>query len=133
MSVCYNCRTSVAPSAEQCPNCGIRYVVGTLRSPLVGLPPSGSGWGISATVLQSKGYRVLALLFPVWGSGLVASILGGEPVALALLLAPFVFIPGVLVVANMAGWSGFIRLTASLAYVVLSGVIGFKVLLSVAG
>jgi hypothetical protein len=52
----------------------------------------------------------------------------GPPVGLAVLLAPFIFIPGVYVVANVQGWSRLIRFVASLTYVALSAIVAFVVL-----
>jgi hypothetical protein len=52
----------------------------------------------------------------------------GKPWALVLLLAPFIFIPGVYVISNLPGWSGPIRFIASLVYVVLASMVGFAVL-----
>jgi len=52
-------------------------------------------------------------------------LVGGVPVALALLLAPFIFIPGVYEVANFTAWPRFARFCASLGYIVITGVLGF--------
>ena len=48
--------------------------------------------------------------------------------ALALLLAPFIFIPGVYVVGNLPGRQWLTRLAASFAYVAVSGFVGFFVM-----
>lgn len=47
------------------------------------------------------------------------------PAALALLLAPFIFVPGIYILANHRAWSRLTRLLASLGYVAVSGVLGF--------
>jgi len=125
MSTCFNCRASVPATVERCPNCGVTYVRGTWRSSLSGLRPSPHGWGVSPAVMQSVGFRVTALLVPFWVPPVVALLVGGTPVALALLLAPFVFIPGVCAVANFTAWPRFARFCASLGYVAVTGVLGF--------
>jgi hypothetical protein len=51
-----------------------------------------------------------------------------QPAALALLLALFIFIPGVYVLANLRSWGKLLRLLASMGYVVVSGVAAFWVL-----
>ena len=84
------------------------------------------GWGVSPAVAQSVAFRACALLVPFWLPPIVALVASGPPAALALLLAPFVFVPGVFVVANHRAWSRFARLLASLGYVAASGVLGFS-------
>jgi hypothetical protein len=51
-----------------------------------------------------------------------------QPAALALLLALFIFIPGVYVLGNLRSWGKLLRLLASMGYVVVSGVAAFWVL-----
>jgi hypothetical protein len=51
-----------------------------------------------------------------------------QPAALALLLALFIFIAGVYVLANLRSWGKLLRLLASMGYVVVSGVAAFWVL-----
>lgn len=74
----------------------------------------------------------MAILAPVWVPLIVALMTteqpSGPPVGLAILLTPFIFIPGVYVISNLPGWSGPIRFVASLVYVVLASVVGFIVL-----
>ena len=74
----------------------------------------------------------MALLAPVWVPLIVVLMASeqpsGPPVGLAILLAPFIFIPGVYVISNLPGWSGPIRFFASLVYVALASVMGFFVL-----
>ena len=71
-------------------------------------------------------------MVPVWLPLLAAAMLGAQaaqsPIAIALLLAPFVFIPGLYVLANMAVWSRSARLLACMAYLVVGAVTAFKLL-----
>ena len=100
--------------------------------PMQGINPSSSGWGILPSTYESIAFRFAALLVPVWVPPLVAMLAGvqpsGAPVGLALLLAPFIFIPGVYTISNIPRWSGPIRFVASLAYVAVASVVGFVAL-----
>jgi hypothetical protein len=121
----------VSPGVEQCPHCGITFTSGTWRTPLLGLSNSRFGWGISPTARKSLAFRATCLLVPVWLPLVLAGLLGNQPGGvggLVLLLAPFVFIPGVYVVANIPGWSAPRRLFASLTYVAVAGVVAFVAL-----
>jgi hypothetical protein len=80
---------------------------------------------VSPRITQGVSFRLVALLVPFWVPPIVALLVGGTPVALALLLAPFVFIPGVYAVANFTAWPRLARLCASLGYVAVTGVLGF--------
>jgi hypothetical protein len=121
----------VSPSVERCPHCGITFTYGTWRTPLSGVSDSRFGWGLSPTARNSLAFRTTCLLVPVWLPLVLAVILGNQPGGLGglvLLLAPFVFIPGVYVVANIPGWSGPRRFFASLAYVGVGGAVAFVAL-----
>jgi hypothetical protein len=78
------------------------------------------------------GFRVGALLCPVWLPVVVGGVAGpqpdGAPVGLAILLALFIFIPGVYVLANVTAWGKVLRAFACVIYVVSSEVIAFWVL-----
>jgi hypothetical protein len=84
-----------------------------------------AGWGIPFTVTTSLGFRLVTLLVPLWVAPLVALVVGGPPVALAMLLAPFIFIPGLYTIANVSRWPAFIRFLASLVYLVGLGALSF--------
>lgn len=115
--------------AQQCPACGIRVRSGTLISLLTGISLRQDGWSLSPGLLRSRGFRVVALLVPAWLPILVAVLIGsGSPEAASLLLALFVFIPGLYVLSNLSSWSRITRLVACLLYVVVSAVVGYKVL-----
>lgn len=129
MQTCPNCRRAVMPGAEQCPACGIRIKSGTLLSVLTGIPLRQEGWSIPSSILRSSGFRVVALLVPAWLPLLVAFLIGSRsPDSVSLLLALFVFIPGLYVLSNLRSWSRIKRLVACLLYVVVSGVVGYKFL-----
>jgi hypothetical protein len=131
MAACFNCRGLVSPSATNCPHCGAAFIYGTWRTPLSGVSNSRFGWGLSSKTLNSWAFRLACLLVPIWLPLVLAAFLGGQPGGLGglvLLVAPFVFIPGVYVVANAPGWSGLARLLASLTYVGVSGFAGFVAL-----
>ena len=134
MSTCFNCRSSLPAGASSCPVCGARIVAGTWQSLLRSISPRAEGWGISSSRLQGTAFRAAALLVPVWLPPLTAIILGAQapqsPLAIALLLAPFAFIPGLYVLANRAAWSRTSRFLACIAYLVASAVAGYGVLAS---
>lgn len=125
MPACFNCRANVLAGSERCPSCGVAYVPGTLQAPLTVLRARSSGWGLSATIRQGVGFRIAALLVPIWVPPLLVLIANGPPLALALLLAPFVFTPGLYTIANFSSWPPFARVVACFAYVALTGVVGF--------
>ncbi len=117
--------------AKRCPHCGVQFGR-TWHVPLNDLSTSSSGWGFSPTTYSSFIFRVMAIFTPVWVP-LIAALIAVDqskdaPVALAILLTPFIFIPGVYTVANLPGLSGPIRFFASLLYVAISAVVGFIVL-----
>lgn len=121
--------------AERCPFCGVQY--GRLglwwwRVPHEGLSPRDSGWGLSSATYKSRTFRLISLLVPIWLPPIIALMADeqpdGKPWAFVLLLAPFIFIPGVYVISNLPGWSGPIRFITSLVYVVLASIVGFAVL-----
>ncbi len=129
MQTCPNCRRAVMAGAQQCPACGIRVRSGTLISLLTGISLRQDGWSLSPGLLRSRGFRVVALLVPAWLPILVAVLIGsGSPEAASFLLALFVFIPGLYVLSNLSSWSRITRLVACLLYVVVSAVVGYKVL-----
>ena len=125
MPTCFNCRANVLANVERCPSCGVVYVRGTWHSVLIGLQPSPHGWGVSPAITQSVGFRLVALLVPFWVPPLVVLLVSDASAALALVLAPFVFIPGLYTITNLASWSRLARFCASLGYVALTGVLGF--------
>lgn len=115
--------------AEQCPACGIRIKSGALLSLLTGISLRQDGWSIPSSLLRSKVFRAVALLVPAWLPLLVAVLIGNRsPVSVSLLLALFVFMPGLYVLSNLRSWSRIQRLVACLLYVVISGVVGYEVL-----
>ncbi len=125
MPTCFNCRASVLANVKRCPSCGVIYMSGSWRTAVAGLSARADGWGLSRTTRQGRWFQVIALLVPFWVPLLLVFFVGGPAPALALLLAPFVFIPGVYTIANVPGWPGWARFVASLCYVVTSGVLGF--------
>ena len=56
---------------------------------------------------------------------MVALVVNGSAAALALLLTPFVFIPGLYTIANTVAWPRLVRLVVCLLYVAVTGVLGF--------
>src|SRR5690349_9480412 len=98
MATCYNCRKAVSWSADRCPHCGIVFQPGTWKTQTDLVEPRSEGWGLAPTTLRSFGFRVGAVLCPVWFSlfvGLVAGPQPGGPMGLMLLIGLFVFIPGI--------------------------------------
>jgi len=99
------------------------------------LDQTSAAWGLVPATYRGAGFRLGALLCPVWlplGVGLVAGPQPrADPTGLALLLALFIFIPGVYVLANTPSWGRLRRAVASAIYVVLSEVVAFWVLLGV--
>ncbi|XZG70582.1 hypothetical protein ACTSKR_01640 [Chitinibacteraceae bacterium HSL-7] len=128
MTVCFNCRTSVSPSAASCPRCGVHFSYGTWRTPLSGIAPSPDGWGLA--LLGRHAFRVGALLTPLWLPFFVALVAGRstDAAGLAILLTPFVLIPGLHVVANIPSWPGGWRFVASIGYAVSAAIAGYWVL-----
>ena len=88
------------------------------------LSPRDAGWGLPSNLVQSAGFRWASLLAPLWLPPCIMVWLGAPPVAVALMLALFIFIPGLYVVTNLPGWSPWAKLAASLGYVAVSGSLG---------
>ncbi len=128
MPTCFNCRANVLAGVERCPSCGMTFVPGTWRTAITSLSTSADGWGLSRTTRQGRWFQVVALLVPLWVPLLMVFFVDAPATALALLLAPFVFIPRVHTIGNVPGWSGWARFAASLGYVATSGVLGFLVM-----
>ena len=130
MATCFNCRKPVSRSADRCPYCGVAFRSGTWKSQTDLLDAAPGGWGLAPATYGSIAFRVGAVLCPVWLPLIVGMLAGpdAQPAALALLLALFIFIPGVYVLANLRSWGKLLRLLASMGYVVVSGVAAFWVL-----
>ncbi len=98
----------------------------------MGVSARTGGWGLSPVLLQGVAFRVAAILVPVWLPLLIALLLGAQPrqspVGLALLLAPFVFIPGVYVLTNVPAWSRIIKFSARVLFFVLGSATGYVAL-----
>jgi hypothetical protein len=129
MQTCPNCRSPVVAVTQPCHACGMRVVPGTWMSLLTGVAPRAEGWSLSSSLTRSSVFRAVALLVPVWLPVLVALLIGSRsPEAVSLLLALFVFIPGLHVLSNVRGWSGIRRLVACVLYLVVGAVLGYGVL-----
>ena len=127
MATCFNCRKAVSWSADRCPHCGIAFRPGTWKTQTDLLDARPGGWGFAPATYRSMGFRVAALLCPAW-LPLIVGVLAGpgaQPVGLAILLAPFVFIPGVYVLANVHRWGRLLRAASCVIYVVASEVLAF--------
>ncbi len=132
MTVCFNCRASVAFDAQTCRRCGVLFTRGT-DAPLHGVSPRDEGWGLSRHVTQGTAFQWLSLLAPVWLPTGVMVWHHMAPVEAALLLALFVFIPGLYVVTNLPSVSGWVKVIASLGYVAVSGALGVASMVLVHG
>ena len=81
------------------------------------------GWGLATGVPRDRRTTVASLLCPLWVPILlVLSVLlfDAGVLALAVLVATVIFVPGVLIIANYVGWPRWVRFVASLAYVVMA-------------
>jgi len=117
-------------NAPRCPHCGVQFGR-TWHVPLHGLSTSSAGWGIPLATYRSFAFRLFAILVPVWVPTVVvlmANQSNREPIALAILLVLFIYIPGVHVISNIEKWSGIIRFWISLGYVVVAEVVSYEVL-----
>lgn len=117
-------------NAPRCPHCGVKFGR-TWHVPLHWLSTSRAGWGIPLATYQSFAFRLFAIFAPVWVPTIVvlmANQSNREPIALAMLLALFIFIPGVYVISNIKKWYGIIRFSISLGYVVAAEVVSYEVL-----
>lgn len=123
LPACFNCRASVAPGSSTCPRCGT-WFKGHPYTPRDDLSPREEGWGLPSNLVQSAGFRWASLLAPLWLPPCIMVWLGAPPVAVALMLALFIFIPGLYVITNLPGWSPWAKLGASLGYVAVSGSLG---------
>ena len=88
------------------------------------LSPREAGWGLPSNLVRSTGFRWASLLAPLWLPPCIMVWLGAPPIAGALMLALFIFIPGLYVITNLPGWSPWAKLGASLGYVAVSGSLG---------
>lgn len=126
MPTCFNCRANVLAGVERCPSCGMTFVPGTWRTAVTSLSASADGWGLSRTTRQGRWFQVVALLVPLWVPPLMVFFVYAPATALALLLAPFIFIPGACIPSGtcLVGQAGqglprpwaMSRLQASLAF-----------------
>lgn len=132
MTVCSNCRASVAFDAQRCLRCGVMFSYGS-STPLHGVSPREEGWGLSRHVTQGTAFQWLSLLAPVWLPTAVMVWYNGAPGETALLLALFIFIPGLYVVTNLPRASGWVKLISSLGYVLISGALGVASMVLVHG
>ena len=99
---------------------------------LTSVSPRAAGWSLSSNLVRSSTYRMVALLVPIWLPVLVALIIGSRsPAAVSLLVALFVFIPGLHVLSNVPGWSGITRFVVCVLYVVVGAVVGYNLLAQV--
>ncbi|WCM94782.1 hypothetical protein M5C99_08775 [Acidovorax sp. NCPPB 2350] len=131
MAACFNCRAYVSLYEDACRNCGSAFRPGTWQTATDAIEPAAGGWGFSPDTLRSRTFRVVNLAVPVWVPLVVGVLLGppsGGAAGLMVLLILFIFIPGVYVIGNLPRWTGFVRLLACLAYVVLAEVTAFLVL-----
>jgi len=91
------------------------WILGTQTS---GLSAREAGWGFTPEVLKGWAFRATCLATPLWLPLFVLLVLGraGGPAAITLLLALFVPIPGIYVLANVSAWPKAVRLLTSVAY-----------------
>jgi hypothetical protein len=97
--------------------------------------PEGDGRGFSPRVSPTGRAVLGALLSPLWVPLLVVLVIrvfGPGLSALGLLAALFIFIPGVLVIANHGSWPRWVRFFLCMVYLALSEVVYFGVLYAVA-
>lgn len=88
--------------------------------------PRADGWGFSTGVPRTRGAIVGALLAPLWVAlllSLAVRVFGSSLLALGGLGALFIFMPGVLVIANYDSWPRWVRFIGCLAYVALSEIV----------
>ncbi|MDA8457449.1 hypothetical protein M4R22_22030 [Acidovorax sp. GBBC 3334] len=131
MAACFNCRTYVSLYDDKCPYCGSIFRPGSWQTATDLVEPADGGWGFSAKTLRGRVFAVTCLAVPLWVPLVLGLLLGRQPggaFGILLLLALFIFIPGVYVIANLPRWPGSIRLIACLAYVFLAEVAAFLVL-----
>ncbi len=132
MQTCPNCRSAVLDGMQRCAACGFQVRPGSFASMLTGVSHRAAGWSLSPELVRSSTYRVVALLAPIWLPVLVALIIGSRsPAAVSILVALFVFIPGLHVLSNVPGWSAIQRLVVCVLYVVVGALVGYKLLAQV--
>ncbi|MFN7153421.1 MAG: hypothetical protein ACK4OE_06985 [Acidovorax sp.] len=132
MTTCFNCRASVAFDAQRCLRCGVMFTGGS-SAPLHGVSPRQDGWGLSRHVTQGTAFQWLSLLAPVWLSTGVMAWHNMAPAETAILLALFIFIPGLYVITNLPRVSGLVKMFASIGYVAVSGALGVASMVLVHG
>ena len=132
MTTCFNCRASVAFDAQRCLRCGVMFT-GDSSAPLHGVSPRQDGWGLSRHVTQGTAFQWLSLLAPVWLSTGVMAWHNMAPAETAILLALFIFIPGLYVITNLPRVSGWVKVIVSLGYVAVSGALGVASIVLVHG
>jgi hypothetical protein len=123
MGTCFNCRRPLVAPVGPCPYCGITGISLWSRALGASISPRADGWGFSTRVPRTRRAIVGALLSPLWVALLVAlavPVFGSGLLALAGLGALFIFMPGVLIIANYGSWPRWARFFGCLAYVALS-------------
>ena len=130
MAACPNCLQLVLPGAEICPTCGLHLRGGWRATNR--LSPNPHGWGLSPEVLRSFRFRTTALLCPLWLPAIVGLLAQPQPRGdvggLWILLALFIFLPGVYVIAKMGSGGRTVRFMGVMAYIFLSEVATYHVL-----
>ena len=132
MTTCFNCRASAAFDAQRCLRCGVMFTGGS-SAPLHRISPREDGWGLSRHVTQGTAFQWLSLLAPVWLPTGVMAWHNMAPAETAILLALFIFIPGLYVITNLPRVSGWVKVIASLGYVAVSGALGVASMVLVHG
>lgn len=93
--------------------------------------PAAGGWGLAPAIYTSLWFRTGALLCPVWLPLLMGLAVGPQPggtTGLMLLLAFFIFIPGVYVLANSPRLGKLARVFACVVYALVAEAVAFTVL-----
>lgn len=132
MTTCFNCRASVAFDAQRCLRCSVMFTGGS-SAPLHGVSPREDGWGLSRHVTQGTAFQWLSLLAPVLLPTGVMAWHNMAPAETAILLALFIFIPGLYVITNLPRVPGWVKVIGSLGYVAVSGALGVASMVLVHG
>ena len=126
MGTCFNCRRPLVVPVGPCPYCGIAGISIWSRALGASIRPRADGWGFSTGVPRTRRAIVGALLSPLWVALLLAlavPVFGSSLLALGGLGALFIFMPGVLIIANYGNWPRWVRFFGCLAYVALSEIV----------